>query len=95
MPAQKHELEFILVRICKFGVGAWDWEHESGCMCVAAGLDIPSRASSGALVRLTALRHMLGQRATSSRSAAELAHFLSYGAHTSLPQPILFCWEFV
>lgn len=55
-------------------------------MC-AAGLDIPSRASSGALVRLTALRHMLGQRATSSRSAAELAHLLSYGAHTSLPAP--------
>ncbi|BDA43411.1 H(+)/Cl(-) exchange transporter 7 [Coccomyxa sp. Obi] len=46
------------------------------------GLGIPSRTSSGALVRLTALRHMLGQRATSARSAAELAHFLSYGEGT-------------
>ncbi len=64
-----------------------------------AGLNIPSRTSSGALVRLTALRHMLGQRATSSRSAAELAHLLSYGAHcSSLHMPggqTLMSWKYL
>ena len=50
--------------------------------CANTGVDVPSRTSSGALLRLTALRHVLGSRVTSARSAADLAQLLSYGARS-------------
>lgn len=59
--------------------------------CLSAGLHMPSRASSGALHRLSALRHLVRtQRPATKTSARNLQRLVTYGAYLLLAH--FDCW---